>query len=78
MSGDKWTAYRWAIDTWHARTNKDVVFNADHYRNANANAATATIMSVDYVIRERGFIMNLCPLWNCDDRDCGPGAILRC
>ena len=29
-------------------------------------------MSVDYPISQKAFIMNLCPLWRCDDLDCKP------
>ena len=27
-------------------------------------------MSVDYPISQRAFIMNLCPLWQCDEVEC--------
>jgi hypothetical protein len=68
---DKFAAYRWAIDNLLPRTNPGLVFNADNYRNAVASQGAATIMSVDYPVQNKAFIMNLCPLWKCDPIDCG-------
>lgn len=70
--GNKFAAYRWAIDTLLPRTNPQLVFNADYYRNAVVSQGAATIMSVDYPIQNKAFIMDLCPLWKCDPLDCGP------
>ena len=71
---DKFEAYRWAIDNLLPRTNPTLVFNADHYHNAVQSQGAATIMSVDYPIQNKAFIMNLCPLWKCDPLDCGKGG----
>eukprot|EP00505_MAST-04D_sp_SCG-Rhode-Island_P000268 Stramenopile-MAST_4_protein_268 len=68
---DKFSAYRWAIDTLLSRTSPKLVFNADHYKNAVQSQGAATIMSVDYPIQNKAFIMDLCPLWKCDPIDCG-------
>ena len=71
---DKFEAYRWAIDNLLPRTNPTLLFNADHYHNAVQSQGAATIMSVDYPIQNKAFIMNLCPLWKCDPLDCGKGG----
>ena len=71
---DKFDAYRWAITNLLPRTNSNLVFNADYYHNAVQSQGAATIMSVDYPIQNKAFIMNLCPLWKCDPIDCGKGG----
>ena len=71
---DRYEAYRWAIDNLLPRNNPTLLFNADHYHNAVQSQGAATIMSVDYPIQNKAFIMNLCPLWKCDALDCGKGG----
>ncbi len=71
---NKFSAYRWAIQYVLPRTNPKIVFNADYYHNAVQSQGAATIMSVDYPIQNKAFIMNLCPLWKCDPLDCGKGG----
>ena len=68
---NKFAMYRWAIDTLLPNCSKTILFNADNYPNAVAQAKFTTIMSVDYAISQRAFIMNLCPLWKCQPKLCG-------
>ena len=68
---DEFAAWRWGIDTLLPNCSRSVLFNADYYINADINQGRAALMSVDYPIAQRAFIMNLCPLWACDDRECG-------
>ena len=71
MFEDKFSMYRWAIDTLLPQASKTVVWNADNYPNAVAQAKFTTIMSVDYAISQGAFVMNLCPLWKCQPKLCG-------
>eukprot|EP00040_Diaphanoeca_grandis_P006152 m.36176 g.36176 ORF g.36176 m.36176 type:complete len:612 (-) comp17272_c0_seq1:148-1983(-) len=68
---DKLAAYRWAIDTLLPLCDHEVLFNADNYFNAVPSQGHATLMSLDYPIAHKAFIMNLSPLWVCDPLDCG-------
>ena len=68
---DKFEMYQWAIATLLPHCNKRIVFNADNYPNAVAEAKFTTIMSVDYAISQGAFIMNLCPLFVCEPKLCG-------
>lgn len=67
---NEFDGYGWAMEHLLPRCAKDIVFNANHYHNAEAS--NNPMMSVDYPISKRAFIMNLCPLWVCDDLDCHP------
>lgn len=73
----KLDGFKWAVKHWQHRTNPRIVFNADMYPNAVPMQGLATVMSLDYVVMQRGFIMNLSPLWQCDPLDCGPNSTRR-
>jgi hypothetical protein len=62
---DKFAMYRWGIDTLLPNCSKNTVFNANYYRNADVGQSNGTLMSVDYAVSQRAFVMNLCPLWKC-------------
>ena len=76
---DEFAAWRWGIDNLLPHTSRSVVFNADYYNNADLNQGRAALMSVDYPISQRAFIMNLCPLWSCksDPAECKPPSPRR-
>lgn len=71
---DKLAAHRWAITNLLPRCNTAIVFNADKYPDAVQSQGAGTIMSVDYPVGQKGFIMDLCPLYVCDPIDCGAGG----
>jgi hypothetical protein len=53
-------AYEWAVDTLLPLSAPDIVFNANFYPTNTRQA----IMSVDYPVRQRAFIMNIQPCWD--------------
>ena len=75
---DKMAAHRWAVAHLLPRCSASLLFNANMGPNANAGQDIGTILSVDFPVAERAFVMNLCPLWECDtspnstDLNCGP------
>ena len=73
----KLNATKWAMDHFLATASDKVLFNSDHYPNANGGMAEGVIMSVDYAIAERAFVMDLCPLFKCDPLDCKPPSTRR-
>ena len=73
----KLAAYRWAIDALLPQCDHAVVHAADNYNNAVPGIGQATLMSLDYPIAKKAFIMNLSPLWVCDPLDCGKGGHRR-
>jgi hypothetical protein len=74
---DEFAAWRWGIDTLLPNCSRTVLFNADYYNNAVISQGRAALMSVDYPIAQRAFIMNLCPLWACDGLECTPPSPRR-
>ena len=76
---DEFAAWRWGIDTLLPSCSRSVLFNADYYNNADIAQGRAALMSVDYPIARRAFIMNLCPLWSCesDAPECKPPSTRR-
>jgi hypothetical protein len=52
-------AYEWAIHSLLPLTSSDIVFNANFYPTNTRQA----LMSADYPIRQRAFIMNIQPCW---------------
>jgi hypothetical protein len=52
-------AYEWAIDTLLPLTSPDIVFNANFYPTNTRQA----LMSADYPVMQRAFVMNIQPCW---------------
>jgi hypothetical protein len=67
---DKFAMYDYAIQAVLPLTSRTVLWNADDYNNAVGAPGKDELMSIDYPIAERAFIMNLCPLWQCDEVEC--------
>ena len=67
---DKFAMYDYAIKAVLPLTSRTVLWNADDYNNAVGAPGKDALMSVDYPISQRAFIMNLCPLWQCDEVEC--------
>ena len=66
----KLAAYAWARENLLARGSLDLAWNADRYNNAVPGQSNRTVMSLDYIVQNKGFVMDLSVLWACDPLDC--------
>lgn len=65
LFNDKFAAYAWGTQSLLPNCSNDIVYNADYF--AGSDNGAYTLMSADYPIANKAFIMNFEPCWEMVD-----------